>query len=508
MSDTQQCEWDVIVVGYGGAGASAAITAAKEGARVLLVEKAPRLGGLTILCSGRVRIADDAAAAAQYLERTNGGRVDSSLAHAMAEGLTQIPAFFHELAEPFGAEVYVSLGEQQSRFELSDLYDWPGREALGWAGIDDIPGFEGYPWVHEPTRGQTLMRLLDLNVQAVGVEVWFASPAVRLLREGREVVGVAVERDGELVEARAHGGVVLASGGFEFAAQLLADHSELPSIDPLGHPYNTGDGVRMAQEAGSAIWHMWHFHGSYGVRIPGHPVALANVLPGGPRREHRKAQWILVDQAGKRFTNEWHRAVQDTGWRPLTHLDSESGDYDRVPCWMVFDEPARLLGPVARQVAVSIDPFYKWSADNSREVEQGWILKADTVAGLAAQMGVPVAALRETVATWNASVDGGEDPAFGRPSGTFMPVAQPPFYALQAWPVVSNTHGGPKRDALQRALDPFDQPIAGLYTAGELGSFYGHVYMLGGHLSEAIVGGRIAGRHAARRAADRTGAVR
>jgi predicted oxidoreductase len=83
-----------------------------------------------------------------------------------------------------------------------------------------------------------------------------------------------------------------------------------------------------------------------------------------------------------------------------------------------------------------------------------------------------------------------------------LPFDQARFYAVQVWPVVSNTQGGPKHDEFQRVLDAYGQPIPGLYAAGELGSIFGHIYLLGGNLTEGLVGGRIAGRCAAR-AADR-----
>jgi succinate dehydrogenase/fumarate reductase flavoprotein subunit len=76
-------------------------------------------------------------------------------------------------------------------------------------------------------------------------------------------------------------------------------------------------------------------------------------------------------------------------------------------------------------------------------------------------------------------------------------IAVPPFYAIQVWPVVSNTQGGPVHDERQRVLDVRGAPIPGLFAAGELGSFFGHIYLLGGNITEAIVGGRIAGREAA-----------
>jgi succinate dehydrogenase/fumarate reductase flavoprotein subunit len=493
----ERLDYDVVVVGYGCAGGVAAVEAADAGARVLLVEKMAHLGGLTMLSSGYARVATDAAGAAAYLLATSGGRVDACLAEALAQGMTELPGYLRELGRAVDAELHVSLGADQAAYETADLYERPGREALGWAGIKAVPGFDGYPWAYQRTRGEALMRALEGNVRARPIDVWFEAPARRLLVEDGAVAGVLVERQGGPIEVGARGGVILTCGGFEFNQRMLQDFMELPALYPIGHPGNSGDGVRMAQEVGAALWHMWHTHSSYGFRLPGHPVAIRNHL-GGSRNPARKLAWILVDQKGRRFMNELPPAPQDTAARPLAHLDTETGQFDRVPAWMVFDDAARQLGPVGQPVASVPEHHYAWSADNLAEVERGWILAAPTVEALAAKAGLPADVLSATIDAWNAAVAAGRDAAFGRPAGSLVPVATPPFYAAQMWPILSNTQGGPRHDAEQRVLDPADRPIPGLYAAGELGSFFGHIYLLGGNLSEGIVGGRIAGRRAAR----------
>ena len=91
----------------------------------------------------------------------------------------------------------------------------------------------------------------------------------------------------------------------------------------------------------------------------------------------------------------------------------------------------------------------------------------------------------------------GEDSDFGRPSGTMVPIDMPPFYGAQAWPVCSNTQGGPVHDGKQRIIDVYGDPIPRLYAAGEMGSAFGHLYMSGGNIAECFVTGRIAGHNAA-----------
>jgi predicted oxidoreductase len=106
-------------------------------------------------------------------------------------------------------------------------------------------------------------------------------------------------------------------------------------------------------------------------------------------------------------------------------------------------------------------------------------------------------AVKETVERWNRQVDEGKDNDFNRPPGTIVKIAAAPFYAVKVWPICTNTQGGPEHDERQRVLDPYGEPIAGLYSVGELGSFFGHIYLLGGNLSECVISGRIAGREAA-----------
>ncbi|MNC64603.1 Urocanate reductase precursor [compost metagenome] len=94
-------------------------------------------------------------------------------------------------------------------------------------------------------------------------------------------------------------------------------------------------------------------------------------------------------------------------------------------------------------------------------------------------------------------MEAGKDKDFGRPPGTIVKIDRPPFYSVKVWPICTNTQGGPEHDECQRVLDPYGAPIPNLYAAGELGSFFGHIYLLGGNLSECIISGRIAGREAA-----------
>jgi hypothetical protein len=269
-------------------------------------------------------------------------------------------------------------------------------------------------------------------------------------------------------------------------------------MSPLG---NTGDGILMSQKVGAALWHMWHVHGSYGFRVPESPVAIRTPFGGyrhgpGPN-ENAKMPWIAVDRFGQRFMNEWPVACADTPIRDLEHYDFEILDYPRIPCFLIFDEVGRTQGPIGVPKYNDEALLFRWSKDNLAEVDKGYIVRSNSLQELAQHWGIPAAAVQESVERWNEICERQDDPVHHRTPQSMMQIKTPPFYSIQAWPIITNTQGGPVHDAQQRILDPFKQPIPRLYEAGEMGAIWGHVYLLSGNVLECIIGGRIAGREAA-----------
>jgi len=245
---------------------------------------------------------------------------------------------------------------------------------------------------------------------------------------------------------------------------------------------------------------MWHFHGGYGFKFAELPFAIRHVW-AGPRNENRKMIWIAVDKFGKRFMDEYPPAPQDTGTRALEFYDADIQDYPRIPCHLIFDEEGRKLGPIGIPIVNDERFDASWSEDNFAEIEKGWIRKGNSLEDIAAQIDVNPKVLRETVERWNALCNDGQDKDHKRPPKTMMPIANPPFYVMEAWPIVNNTQGGPEHDVEQRVLDPMKKPIPRLYVAGEISSIYGHLYLEAGNITECFVAGKIAGQNAAREAA-------
>jgi succinate dehydrogenase/fumarate reductase flavoprotein subunit len=179
-------------------------------------------------------------------------------------------------------------------------------------------------------------------------------------------------------------------------------------------------------------------------------------------------------------------------------LDPITQRYPRIPSYIVYDEEGRKIYPVGIPAFNDADVFYEWSEDNLKEVDLGILKRADCLAEVARDINVPPENLEATVARWNALVERGADEDFNRPSESMRPIRTPPFYYAAAWPIVSNTQGGPVHDEHWRIVDAFGEPILGLYEAGELGGIWGHLYLGGGNLAECYIGGWTAARHAAR----------
>lgn len=520
MTDLPDNSYDVIVIGFGGAGAATAIAAADAGASVLVLEKMPDPGGLTIVSAGGVRVASDGDAALAYLEASCGGRTPRAHLQVLADGMTAVADWLHGLAAPLKATVRVKPSPGN--------YPFAGYRALGYAMVTDVPGLDHPPHAASKlTDGGRLFHVLETAARQRGAHILTDAPVRRLLTARgagtgpAAVTGVLAEINGQPVAIRARRGVVLTCGGFEASDQLKSDHFQAGPVLPGSFLGNTGDGIHLAQAAGAGLWHMWHYHGPYGLRHsdPDYPYAFyLKALPmwtptpaKGPADSAGTEQeplgvaangpvpvsWILVDQTGQRFMDEYPPYPGDTGSRPFDLFDPKTQSFPRIPARLIFDENGRKRYPVGRSVANGRIPVHDWSTDNLREVELGILQRADSLAELAQQTGIALATLTGTLTRWNADCQAGRDRDHGRRPDSMIAIDTPPYYHAPVWPVVINTQGGPRHDLQQRVLTPFGEVIPGLFKAGELGSLFGHIYLSGGNLAECLIGGRIAGYQAA-----------
>ena len=499
-------EADVVVIGYGYAGAVAALEAQEAGASVLLLEKMPDPGGISITSGGNVRTVADAEAGFRHLQATNAGTTPDSVLRALAAGMQQMPDYFAKLCQVNGATI--------DRRQADGNYPFPGTETFGYVSIKHVPDFDAaqtYPFVSSyvpihRAAGVRLFKVIEDNIRARQVRVMLGTAARRLvIGAGGEILGVAAERDDKPIAIKARRAVVLACGGFEASPELQKQYWQEKPVLNAAFMGNTGDGIRMAQQAGAALWHMWHYHGVYGFKHPDpdypfgiRPKRLPDWIPGEDARPDVKVPWIITDRRGRRYMNEYQPYTQDTTWRAMAQFDTYSMSYLRIPSYMIMDEPGRGAYPIVSPTFNDRRFKFAWSETSLRDLEARILHNADSIAELAALMKIDEQVLAATIADWNEGCARNQDATHGRPPTSMVKIATPPFYYAEVWPICSNTHGGPVHDAEQRVIDAFGDPIPRLFAAGELGGVFGHLYMSGGNLAECFVGGWTAGRNAAR----------
>ncbi len=480
LSEKWGREADVVVVGYGAAGAAAAITASDAGAKVLILEKAPEgeEGGNSRVAGQGWFTPDPVDKAVAYFNALSGPyAVPQEMVRAWAEEMNKNNDWVRGLGgnplprQPLGAE----------------FPDLPGSDCVCTYLLDGQLGL-GY---------EKLWKLLKASVDKRNIEVLYATPAKELIenRQRKEILGVGAQREGRKVTVKAKRAVVLTCGGFENNQEMIRDYlTNLPYCYPLGTPHNTGDGIKMAMAVGADLWHMSNIAAPwYSLKVPEFPAIMemvplhyAKEFPGG---------MIVVGSDGKRFMDEKYR--NSHGKMKV------AGQWVQAPApcpmYMVFDHILFSGGILYdKNLYHSWNPLlkvYDWSDDNSAELARGWIKKADTIAELSKTIGVDPAALDRTVESWNANCAEGRDPDYGR-KRMLSPIDHPPFYAIEISPAFVNTQGGPRRNAKGQIVRPDGSPIARLYSAGELGSIYGYLYQGGGNLGECMAFGRISGRNA------------
>jgi succinate dehydrogenase/fumarate reductase flavoprotein subunit len=462
-------EVDVVVVGFGAAGASAAIAAHDAGASVAIVEKTESGGG-NCVHSGGFLFEVGGPQAVEHLDSLCFGKTDRAVLEAYARGLPEVAEFVRDLGgstEPVDIRAFGGM-----------LPSWPHFPGAGHVGYRQF--------VPEPGErpGPGLWRVLEAAVREREIPVAFDTPAVDLVRDGDRVTGAIVGHGGEHRTVGARGGVVLASGGFEADAELRDTYLPLPLVS-VGHQGNTGDTLRLAQGAGASLWHMSAFFGWLAFVHPEYPAGFT--------LDVHAPSFIYVDGDGLRFADETGWEVHDR-LRALTAYLPRRRNHPRMPGWIVFDEAARQAGPL--HGIVGSPNGYAWSPDNSAEVEAGWIKRGNDSAELAAATELDPAVLQATLAGYAAAVSRRADYEFGRTPPTLVPLL-PPLYAIQMTPGVATASGGPRRDGDARVLRGPGAPVPGLFAAGGAGSIWGHLTEHGGGLTDAIVFGRIAGARAA-----------
>jgi succinate dehydrogenase/fumarate reductase flavoprotein subunit len=534
---------DVLVLGTGAAGLAAAIRAHESGARVGLFEKGDEVGGTAAWSGGMVWIPnnphmadlgidDSTDEALTYLRSLSLGSIDEQAAERFLDTGPEMVRWMEENTpvrfdilrgfpdyhpEHPGAKASGGRSMECPLFPFADLGEWGPRVTmgpqlsgaltiaetpLGRGAPDGIPADEMARRKVRDERGtgQALVGRLLKGCLDRGIVPRTGMRAVELRTDGGRVVGVRFETADGDVEVAARRGVVLATGGFEWDAELVRTFLRGPLTRPASPPTNTGDGLRMAMRLGVALENMreaW-WAPTIDVPKPGWGPGTATWLINGERTRPR---CIMVNGRGERFANE---SVNYNAFGAAFHvIDVTTFEYVNHPAWMIFDQ--------------GYWTSYGLAGIRGTEPAPEWLTRADSLPELAATIGVPAEALAATVARWNKHAAEERDPDFGRggsavdkwwgdprfgdgPAATIGPLDSAPYYAVQVHSGALGTKGGPKTDLDGRVLDVDHRPIPGLFAAGNamgvgaMGMTYGGA---GGTLGPALVWGYLAGRSAA-----------
>ncbi|MFF0204165.1 3-oxosteroid 1-dehydrogenase [Streptomyces sp. NPDC005017] len=509
--------YDVVVIGSGAAGMTAALTAAAHGLSCVVLEKAATFGGSTARSGAGIWIPDNPvlraagvpdspAKAAAYLAAVVGpeaaaDRQEAFLAHGPAmlslvmarsplrfrwmEGYSD---YYPELPGglPGGRSIEPDqldgnvLGAELARLNppylatpagtvvFSADYKWLALAAVSVKGAAVAAeclarGTKAALLGQKPlTMGQSLAAGLRAGLASAGVPLLYGTALTELFVEQGAVRGAVVTREGATGLYRARRGVIVGSGGFEHNAAMRAAYQRQPigTEWTAGAKENTGDGIRAGQHAGGALALMDEAWWGPAVDVPGDPYfCLAErTLPGS----------LMVDASGARFVNE----AAPYGDVVHTMYDRDPA-HPAIPAWLITDQHYRnryLFKDVAPTLPLPAD----WYASGA--AHKAWTLDA-----LAAATGVPGAALRATVNRFNSLARQGRDTDFRRgdsaydhyytdpavlPNSCLAPLWLPPYYAFRIVPGDLGTKGGLVTDARARVLRPDGSAIPGLYAAG------------------------------------------
>ncbi|MGW5145258.1 FAD-binding protein [Rhodococcus koreensis] len=541
-------EVDLLVIGSGAGGMTAALAGAERGLDTLVVEKSAVYGGSTALSGGALWIpnspilvregrADDPGDVRKYLDSIVGDSVPAERLDAYIEQGPAMMQFFEqhcphlrfswcedysdyhpenvggrpkgrtveplpfdmnqlgadrELQRPNSLAMPGGLYMTSTEFRHLNMFfrTWAGRRTalgVGWRSVVAMVRRR-----RMETLGQALVGRLRLSLQEAGVPLWLNSPLKGLITdESGAVTGAVVETGTREMRIRARRGVMMATGGFEQSEEMRKRYLREGGKDnySAGSPDNTGDGIVAGEQIGAALdlmddaWWMPSFRRPDGIM---HVLVSERSIPPS----------LIVDQNGKRFTNEASPYVS------FVH-DQIAGGHD--PVWFVFDSKAK-----SRYQFGGVMPGQKFPAE---WFSTGLMLRAETLGELAQQMSVPADALSAEITRFNGFARTGVDADFGRgdsaydryygdprlPNPTLDEVDKAPYYAVRMEAGDLGTKGGLVCNEHSQVLSGSGEPIPGLYATGNASaSVMGNDYAgAGATIGPAMVFGWVGARHAA-----------
>ena len=441
----ESLECDICIIGAGGAGMTAAIHATQAGKNVILLEMMPYVGGNTTKATGGMNAAETHYQAEQGIE-------DS------------VEVFIEDTMEG---------GHQLNDRDLVTVMAENSAEAIDWLDSIGAPlpkvSFSGGATnkrIHAPEDGSGVGAYLVTHflqkVEELGINVMYDTRATELMTDDGAVTGVKAESStvSYTINAKA---VIIATGGFGNNQDMIVQYRpDLKGTVSTSAPGAMGDGIVMAQAVGADLVDI--------DQIQLHPTVeqgTSMLITESVRGDGA----ILVNQEGKRFTNEL-----------LTRDKVSAAELEQTGgyAYIIFDQ--RL-----RDGLKAIEKY----------VSTGITVQADTIEGLAEQIGCDPATLAETLESWNQAVAAQKDEAFGRDTGMENDLSVAPYYAIKIAPGIHHTMGGVKINTEAQVIDTDGNPIPGLFAAGEVtGGVHGGNRIGGNAVADIVVFGTVASESA------------
>jgi len=444
----EDTETDVVIIGAGGAGLSAAVAAREGGASVIVLEKMPIVGGNTNYATGGLNASETSIQAKMGISDSNEQYIEDTMVGG--KNINDL-ALVTEMVE-----------------KSAETVDWLIKLGADLTDVGKMAGSTNSR-THRPTGGAAvgahLSAALEKAAKAAGADIRLNQEVTKIINENGKAVGVVVStKDGEYtIKAKA---VIVATGGFGANPTLVESYKpELKGFGTTNHAGATGDALTWAKDFNAALTDI--------EQIQTHPtvVPVKNLMITEAVRGNGA---IMINRDGNRFCTEM--ATRDVMSAAI--LEQTGGT-----AYLMFDTSIR-------KSLKAIETY----------ASQGLLTEGATVAELAQKLGIPEATLEKTVSDYNSYVANGNDPDFGRKASE-MPRAlvEGPYYVVEVGPAIHHTMGGLKINTKAEVIDTNGNVIPALYAAGEVtGGIHGANRLGGNAVADITVFGKIAGEQAAK----------
>jgi len=475
----QAKEADVVVIGSGGCGLAAALTAAEGGAKVIVFEKQRSLGGSSNFFEGTFAVESS-------IQRRK------YITYSRDEAFRNFMEYSHWRANPRVVRAFVD--------ESAETIDWLQQHGVEF--IDATINMPDAPRTYHTVKGtgEAVVKALATTAKGKGVEIRLATTVKKVLRESNCITGVVADQDGEEIEIKTKA-VMIASGGYANNKAWIKKYTGFDldvNMIPLGNIDKMGDGIRMAWEVGAA---------EEGMGV----LELYRFGPMGPEYPMKSHLQIVASQPGL-WVNPRGERFCDEG---IAFYDTSVGNvnarYKEGHTFSLFDESIKrhlIEKGIDRNMAIEYPPGARpvdFDKELKAALEKGTqdIFAEDSVEELAIKMGVDPVVLKATVGEYNGFCKKGHDDDFAKDPQYLRPLKGPKFYAIKSRTVFLGTLGGIKVNHKMEVVDKKENPIPGLYAGGmDAGGMWGDSYPIregsGASSAFAINSGRIAGRNALR----------